>query len=288
MSSFFQKVFPVYASTFVLLAIAHDRFTCICRPFVSCLWNYKLATKGILIAWLFACFVSLPQFFIFGLHPLDPRYSNSTKLSCSVKWESRSHERFYISYHASSQFIIPLFILTFFYTKIIVSVSKLKSRFTQGSVRVPNNKRHSAATKRNLFKTMRPITTETLNRTNCNDYMVRHYNPRRNFSIDNSLSIDTKNKSLLFSMRSMSTTTAGTSIAENNRINTDDNSTLSKTKLKTIKFTLTVVITYIFCSLPFYLSILVSGILEEELFNYDFKLIRKFTKKLNLISKLIF
>ncbi|PIO73354.1 7 transmembrane receptor [Teladorsagia circumcincta] len=63
----FLQVIPMYASSFLLVAISADRFQAICRPFASMKTNaYKRPALYASIAWVLALLFSTPQFGLFA------------------------------------------------------------------------------------------------------------------------------------------------------------------------------------------------------------------------------
>ncbi|PIO72485.1 7 transmembrane receptor [Teladorsagia circumcincta] len=63
----FLQVIPMYASSFLLVAISADRFQAICRPFASMKTNaYKRPALYASVAWVLALLFSTPQFGLFA------------------------------------------------------------------------------------------------------------------------------------------------------------------------------------------------------------------------------
>jgi hypothetical protein len=116
------KVFSVYGSTFALILMAFDRFSYVCRPLLARNWNMKYALITTSLSWLLAALLSSPQLFIFRVQKIDVK--NVTVQTCYALWPSKNIEAIYIIYHAMFQFFIPLVFLIFFYSKIILCVSR--------------------------------------------------------------------------------------------------------------------------------------------------------------------
>ena len=64
--TFFQ-VFAVYFSTFVLVLIAHDRYLCICKPFESVAWTYRVGIRRTLTVISLSVLISFPQMVVFKI-----------------------------------------------------------------------------------------------------------------------------------------------------------------------------------------------------------------------------
>ncbi|CAF1052141.1 unnamed protein product [Brachionus calyciflorus] len=295
----FSQVFSVYASTFILIVMAYDRFKCICWPIKSCSWNYRNASLPIIMAWILAGLVASPQIFLFKIQPLFAR--DKLVETCSVKWASKRQETSYILYHLATQFVIPFLILTFLYSKIFFTVSK-NIRYKNASIKferestktltelnlknqinldnslntlngtlldvkhdsensifkAKNNKNLSfvAWLRTNLrhkfFFTSSKKKSKNIKFTNnrsCNTVSNRQFEMKPIFKRNETLSETDK-----YSMKlDYKNSVYSKSFSKNYPIRqTFSGKALTKSKIKTLKLTLTVVLTYVFCSLPFY------------------------------------
>jgi hypothetical protein len=111
--------------------MAYDRYSCICWPIKSCSWTSRRATVSIVLSWLAAVIVSAPQLYLFKVQRLRAREHEVE--TCSVKWPSKLAEGGYILFHLSTQFVLPLIVLIFFYSKIFITVSR-SIRFKKDSL----------------------------------------------------------------------------------------------------------------------------------------------------------
>lgn len=222
--------------------MAYDRFTCICRPLKSFSWNYRTASKGILLCWIFAAIVSSPQFFIFKLTTRE--VTNGTQVaSCFAIFPHPSDiwEISYIIYHATTQFIIPVIIITFIYLKIFITIHqnlgyKKESNLISKNSKITkmNNSRDNIYTfKSKKGKIENNIQTNILKPTQNSSKMIN--NQPTNLQLTISFNAKDRNKKEKIPIRS--------------NFSTDK---LSRSKIKALKLTITVVITYIACSMPFY------------------------------------
>ncbi|XP_014671476.1 PREDICTED: oxytocin receptor-like [Priapulus caudatus] len=66
----FAQVFGMFLSTYVLLVMAADRWAVICRPLVSMMWTPRMAHARVAAAWLLSGVLSLPQLFLFSYRDL--------------------------------------------------------------------------------------------------------------------------------------------------------------------------------------------------------------------------
>jgi len=256
----FTQIFSVYASTFVLIVMAYDRYTCICSPIKSCLWNNKSALVEIGIAWLLAAIISSPQLFLFKIQ--NVQVNNVTVETCYVKWGSKYREALYLIFHTSTQFIVPLIILIFFYTNIFLTVAKNKhfktvrlSFESQGQnsstktdsprSRLRSDSQRSQNTNNSALKSSLKYSKDVNNSNDPNSNQSLLNQNKHN--INNSNAED----SIVIWRRRPSYDSKPKSLRHNY-----SKKVFTKSKMKTLKLTLTVVIAYVLCSLPFYISTL--------------------------------
>jgi hypothetical protein len=230
----FTQIFTVYASTFMLIVMAYDRFTCICRPMASCTWTYNRAMIDIAIAWVCAALIASPQAFLFSMSKVKIHYANITVETCYVKWSSSYYEKGYVLYHVCTQFLIPLALLSFFYIKIFLTVSKNISH-KNASQKFDGDSKSNATTSTQMTRLSVTANANTIADEETSAPML----PKKKL-----------NSTKMIPMRQNWSA-----------------KTLSKSKIKTLKLTLTVVIAYILCSVPFYSMLLTHVIIQSE--NYS-------------------
>jgi hypothetical protein len=259
----FIQLFSVYASTFVLIVMAYDRYSSICSPIKSFSWNNKSALLEIGAAWLLAAIVSSPQLFLYKIQNVN--VNNVTVETCYVKWGSRYREALYLIFHTSTQFIVPLIILTFFYTNIFLTVAKNKhfkaarSSFESGQ---------NSPTKSNSPRSRHRSDSQRSQNT-------RNLTEKSSFKCSTNINDANANQALLYANKSNN---AEDSIAIWQKRASYDSKpknlslrhnysqkVFTKSKMKTLKLTLTVVIAYVLCSLPFYVSTLFNFIIGSSI-----------------------
>ena len=190
----FAQLYAMYASSYVLIVCAIDRYISICYPLMSHTWSMRRAHVMVLLAWIISGLFSIPHLFMFSYIELSPGvYDCRENLLSDGIWKIRV----YITWSFLSVYGIPLIILTFVYTRICYVVW------------------------------MNVDSRETTNNRN------RKYNSIRvSFRKDNL----SQGKPCKFTA--------------NSRVHTKS---ASKSKLKTVKLTLVVVLCYLACWAPFYI-----------------------------------
>lgn len=209
----FTQVFSVYGATFAIVLMAFDRFSSVYYPVRD--WTLGHALFGVLVSWSLAVLFSSPQMFLYNIEKVAVK--NITIETCYVAWSSKRTEIMYICYHLIFQFVVPLMMLIFFYTKIFSTVSKY-GRLAQ--------------TEEYL------MIEKTLNGAQANGH-------------------DTA--------ANTQTSISSASECEQNVMNKWYKSTLTKSKMKTLKLSFIIVITFILCGLPFYSSLIINDFLYKKI-----------------------
>ena len=257
----------MYASTYVLIAMAYDRYTCICRPMQSCSWSYTRASCGILFAWLLAALISSPQLVLWKVQPVT--VNDKIVVTCYALWSSKLEEGLYILYHAAGQFFLPFFILLVLYSSIFIAVSNsityknvsIQRERDLSDANLPfNQAKHSGASRKQ-------------HTTSNHDAVVVYVRSKHQGSSQNSSPLVSTKKyhvvdaNKFTNMPSISFHNAHTRSSKHLSLKTDSTpirqnfpaaKVFSKSKMKTLQLTLTVMIAYVLCTLPFYTSILVN------------------------------
>lgn len=319
----------MYASTFLLIVMAYDRFKCICWPIKSCSWNYRHALVPVFFSWILAAVVSSPQLFLFKIQHMPVQHY--TVETCSVKWLSKKHEGLYLLFHMSTQFLVPLFVLTFLYSRIFMTVSKnikqkhASIRFERESSKTATeinqlNQENSLNTQNGLITEVKHDSDNSIFRDKKFGILwwirsrfnqgIRHkflftstkksgknikFGKSGNFLMNDQtvpkeyeMRLMLKRKETLsdsekYSMRLDKNSVYSKSFKNNFPIRqTFSGKALTRSKIKTLKLTLTVVITYVMCSLPFYVCTFIHFLLGLSAHNHS----SLFTKTLGIKYKI--
>ncbi|XP_074657232.1 cephalotocin receptor 1-like [Tubulanus polymorphus] len=117
----YMQLLPLYASSYILVMTAIDRYIAICHPLRNYKWTTKRCHVMVASAWLIASLLSLPQLFIF-------RFQKGSTLPPHDYCRDQFHlwpawiVAFYTISTAVFIFIIPLIIISFMYGFISVAV----------------------------------------------------------------------------------------------------------------------------------------------------------------------
>ncbi|XP_060064387.1 cephalotocin receptor 1-like [Ylistrum balloti] len=115
---YFQLV-VVYASAYVLVMTAIDRYFAICRPLVSHQWSSRTVHYMVAVAWMISFILSLPQIYIFSYMERQPNV-----FDCWATFNPSWTLELYITFNSVTVYIIPTMILTFCYGRMCYSVWK--------------------------------------------------------------------------------------------------------------------------------------------------------------------
>lgn len=129
---YFQVV-AMYASSYVLVMTAIDRYFAICHPLISHKWTTKVVHKMIFIAWLLSLLFAVPQMIIFALREVKP---GSATYDCWSVFEPLWMLQVYITWVTVAVYIAPTIILTICYGFICHAVwksGKFSSVMSQGT-----------------------------------------------------------------------------------------------------------------------------------------------------------
>ena len=205
----FLQVAAMYASSYVLVTTAIDRYLAICHPLTSHTWSPSKVHKMVAIAWGLSLFFSIPQIIIFAYREIMPGVHE-----CWGVFDPIWTVRLYVTWFTVAVYIVPASMLILAYGRICFVVWR-SVMSKEPSTRV------SQSTKRSKSRDTdnEPENGKLLNR-----------------SVHES------------------------SITEV-RIKKDDVTSprahvrsMSRAKLKTVKLTLTVIICYLLCWSPFFIS----------------------------------
>ncbi|VDO22020.1 unnamed protein product [Brugia timori] len=138
----YLQMFPMYTSSFLLVAISFDRFQAICRPLQTyCSDRYRRPNYFAIIAWITALICSTPQLFIWHKTKYGECatiYGHGVSLLKSI---------YVISFNTIA-WLIPSMLAAFFYYRVCKTIwlSYLSFYFSQETrsyvVRLHNDSRH--------------------------------------------------------------------------------------------------------------------------------------------------
>ncbi|KAL3854426.1 hypothetical protein ACJMK2_013696 [Sinanodonta woodiana] len=194
----YLQIVTMYASSYVLVMTAMDRYVSICYPLTSQTWTSKRVHVMITIAWTLSFLFAIPQLVIFSYVERD----KTGVYDCLDNFnESNGNLRMqiYITWTFLAVYFIPLMILTFLYSRICYVV------WISVNSREDTTKRNSKS---------------------------KRLGDKDSFSTDN---------------------------GSFTKIPRAHSRGLSKSKIKTVKLTLTVVLCFLVCWAPFFFLMVISS-----------------------------
>ncbi|KAL5005767.1 hypothetical protein ScPMuIL_016925 [Solemya velum] len=197
----YLQVVAMYASSYVLVMTALDRYISICYPLTSQTWTTRRVNVMVAIAWGLSLGLSVPQLFIFSYVEVMPGvYNCYDNFGAGNNWRIKT----YVTWIFVSIYAFPVVALTLTYSRICYVVW----------VSVGSKENTNVCPKRNISKSKWKNT-------------FRRDNEQGNGG----------NRSPAF--------------VRNPRAHTRG---MSKSKIKTVKLTLTVILCYVFCWAPFFIG----------------------------------
>ena len=187
----YLQVVAMYASAYVLVTTAVDRYLVICHPLTIQTWSTIKVHLLVLVAWILSLLFSLPQLVIFSYREVAPDVYD-----CWGEFEPMWTLKLYISWIAGAIYIIPALLLSVLYGNICLTV--YRSLMSRESFRSSKGAYHK-------------INKESPNKLSVHDCRATA-NPRAHVRV------------------------------------------LSRSKVKTVKLTLTVVACYLLCWGPFFVA----------------------------------
>jgi arginine vasopressin receptor 1A len=109
----YMQILGPYASSYVLVMTALDRYQAICYPLTNCSWTARQSKLMIGFAWGIAILFCTPQVFVFSLEEVAPGVYD-----CWATFTPSWGAKVYVTWYCLSIFIVPLGILVFAYTCI--------------------------------------------------------------------------------------------------------------------------------------------------------------------------
>ena len=115
----YVQVVAMYASAYVLVTTAVDRYLVICHPLTIQTWSTRRVHLLVLAAWLVSLGFSLPQIFIFGYREVAP---NSAVYDCWAQFDPPWTLQLYITWFTGAVYVIPAAMLCLLYGRICITV----------------------------------------------------------------------------------------------------------------------------------------------------------------------
>lgn len=112
--AYFQLV-AMFASSYVLVATAVDRYNAICRPLLSHTWSAARSRTLVLVAWAVALVFASPQTVVFAYREVG---MNSGLFSCLAFFDPPWTLTLYVSWTATAIYFLPSIILFLAYVQI--------------------------------------------------------------------------------------------------------------------------------------------------------------------------
>ena len=109
----YLQVVVIYASSYVLVTTAIDRYIAICFPFLSNKLSSKIIAKLVTCAWGLALIFAIPQLIIFSRTERAPGV-----FDCWAKFDPSWTLELYITWNTVSVFLLPVVILVYCYGNI--------------------------------------------------------------------------------------------------------------------------------------------------------------------------
>ncbi|XP_039438145.1 vertebrate ancient opsin-like isoform X2 [Culex pipiens pallens] len=120
---FFMSLLGITSIT-TLTVLSYERFYLISRPFSSRSLSRRGALGAVLLIWCYSFALTSPPLFGWGAY-----VSEAANISCSVNWETQTlNATTYIIYLFVFGLVVPLTIIVYSYTNIIVNMKKNAAR----------------------------------------------------------------------------------------------------------------------------------------------------------------
>lgn len=257
--------------------MANDRYQAIVHPLSTYTWTTRTGLIHMFGVWCLSLLLASPQLFIFRLahHPV------LEEKTCMAKFlgPDRTWELIYIAWTIILQFLLPMCILIFCYTSVYIIVNRNYSMYhasenskTTNISNLPSPRR----TKRLDSISTSTAAADTKKRGFLSNPLHVHYPAAK---CSNTATVPFLNKTSAHNIRKVMYPVvfrprpAPCDLAKNYSTTSMDGQTirqryganhfLSRARLKTIKFTFIVVLTYILCSTPFYVGSIIMTLHEK-------------------------
>lgn len=218
--AYFQLV-SVYYSTYVLMTMTLDRYEAICKPLFSLSWSKARGFAYIFGAFVVSHLQGIPQLMFFALRELKD--VEPSVVTCLAEFSPPWLQNVYIIYTWFMQFLIPLCVIIVCYASISVKVFSNRNDMARSTIKYTSKLAKNDPSAR---KTLLASSSSQGNEHQLHSPVDGTETPRS--KKDNVLSF-----------------------RQHGRKN------FSKSKIKTIKLTLTVIILYVICSTPYFVGMII-------------------------------
>ena len=210
---YFQVV-AMYASSYVLVSTAIDRYLAICHPLTTHTWTNRKMHLLVAAAWLFSLAFSIPQLTIFSYREIK---IGTGVYDCWVEFNPEWTLQIYITWFTIAIYIVPFILLAVAYGRICYAV--WRSMRGREPVKKVELKTVNGVCRRSVASRLRTKKHENGNVASGTGSEITPAERRHGNS--------------------------------NPRAHVRG---LSRAKVKTVKLTLTVIVCYLFCWGPFFVS----------------------------------
>ncbi|WAR10304.1 ANR-like protein [Mya arenaria] len=270
----YMQIVAIYASSYVLVMTAIDRYVAICYPFMSRKWTSRTVHKLVVVAWTLSLLFSVPQLFIFSY-----RTTSYGTMDCWAMFDPEWTLTFYITIFTVLVYIAPTVILVFCYGSICMEVwrsSRIGVHLARLSQRIRSPKSNGMVETRISKSNSDAVSINTANQTariskrnsavNCReecsfeakDSCKNKLSTKVHFNKD-TCSGKKKSSPQKGSRKQLSSERSGKAQV---KFENEDQSPsrrkssvgISRAKIKTIKMTLTVILCYFLCWSPFFIA----------------------------------
>ena len=135
----------MYASSYVLVMTALDRYLAICYPLTAHTWTSKKMHSMVAVAWLLSLIFATPQLFIFSYREITP---DSGVYDCWAEFRWEWAMKAYISWITVAIYIVPFLILTLCYGRICYVVWQsmhMKGKCQQDKISYRNTEKENGS-----------------------------------------------------------------------------------------------------------------------------------------------